>query len=146
MLKRSPRATGRTTRRYWFCRATPRRPTFGPASRHNPAVGCGSDPGPEATGQRETSMNEREALLRAVCENPDDDTPRLVFADWLQENGEEDRAEFIRLQIRLADRYTIAMNMMAGQDAEYDRAKALQEQFGAMWLGELTEHECWRLN
>jgi uncharacterized protein (TIGR02996 family) len=43
-------------------------------------------------------MNEREALLRAVCENPDDDTPRLVFADWLQENGDEPRAEFIRLQ------------------------------------------------
>ena len=44
-------------------------------------------------------MNERDALLRAVCENPDDDTPRLVFADWLQEHGEGDRAEFIRLQI-----------------------------------------------
>ena len=44
-------------------------------------------------------MTEREALLRAICENPDDDTPRLVFADWLQENGEEQRAEFIRVQI-----------------------------------------------
>jgi len=40
-------------------------------------------------------MTERDALLRAVCENPDDDTPRLVFTDWLQENGEEERAEFI---------------------------------------------------
>jgi uncharacterized protein (TIGR02996 family) len=48
------------------------------------------------------AMNEREALLRAVCENPDDDTPRLVFADWLQEYGDEARAEFIRLQIQLA--------------------------------------------
>jgi uncharacterized protein (TIGR02996 family) len=47
-------------------------------------------------------MNEREALLRAVCENPDDDTPRLVFADWLQEHGEDNRAEFIRVQIELA--------------------------------------------
>jgi uncharacterized protein (TIGR02996 family) len=47
-------------------------------------------------------MNERDALLKAVCENPDDDTPRLVFADWLQENGEEDRAEFIRIQIQFA--------------------------------------------
>lgn len=44
-------------------------------------------------------MTEREALLRAVCEFPDDDTPRLVFADWLQEHGEEERAEFIRVQI-----------------------------------------------
>jgi uncharacterized protein (TIGR02996 family) len=46
-------------------------------------------------------MNEREALLRAVCENPDDDTPRLVFADWLQENGDEARAEFIRVQVEI---------------------------------------------
>jgi uncharacterized protein (TIGR02996 family) len=47
-------------------------------------------------------VNERDALLKAVCDNPDDDTPRLVFADWLQEHGDEDRAEFIRLQIELA--------------------------------------------
>jgi uncharacterized protein (TIGR02996 family) len=47
-------------------------------------------------------MTERDALLRAVCENPDDDTPRLVYADWLQENGEEARAEFIRVQVTMA--------------------------------------------
>ncbi|VTR91941.1 leucine-rich repeat-containing protein typical subtype : Repeat-companion domain protein OS=Isosphaera pallida (strain ATCC 43644 / DSM 9630 / IS1B) GN=Isop_0537 PE=4 SV=1: LRR_6: LRR_6: LRR_6 [Gemmata massiliana] len=47
-------------------------------------------------------MNERDALLRAVCDTPDDDTPRLVFADWLQEHGDEARAEFIRVQIALA--------------------------------------------
>jgi uncharacterized protein (TIGR02996 family) len=46
-------------------------------------------------------MTEREALLKAVCDNPDDDTPRLVFADWLQEHGDEARAEFIRLEVRL---------------------------------------------
>lgn len=44
-------------------------------------------------------MTERDALHAAVCANPDDDTPRLVFADWLQEHDEEDRAEFIRVQI-----------------------------------------------
>ena len=47
-------------------------------------------------------MNERDALLKAVCDNPDDDTPRLVFADWLDEHDEPDRAEFIRLQIEIA--------------------------------------------
>ncbi len=46
-------------------------------------------------------MGEREALLRAVCENPDDDLPRLVFADWLEEYGDPDRAEFIRGEIEL---------------------------------------------
>src|SRR5207247_2362789 len=29
---------------------------------------------------------------------PEDNTPRLVLADWLEENGDPDRAEFIRLQ------------------------------------------------
>src|SRR5947199_487789 len=47
-------------------------------------------------------MNERDALLRAICANPDDDTSRLVFADWLDEHAEPERAEFIRVQIELA--------------------------------------------
>ena len=40
-------------------------------------------------------FDEREAIIAAVAANPDDDTLRLAFADWLQEGGEEDRAEFI---------------------------------------------------
>jgi uncharacterized protein (TIGR02996 family) len=39
------------------------------------------------------------AFLQAVIEQPDDDLPRLAFADWLEENGDSNRAEFIRLQI-----------------------------------------------
>jgi uncharacterized protein (TIGR02996 family) len=46
-------------------------------------------------------MTEREALVAAIAANPDNDTPRLIFADWLQENGEDDRAEFIRLECQL---------------------------------------------
>jgi uncharacterized protein (TIGR02996 family) len=47
---------------------------------------------------------EEQALLAAVIETPDDDAPRLIYADWLEENGDSDadraRAEFIREQIR----------------------------------------------
>lgn len=39
------------------------------------------------------------ALLRTILERPDDDAPRLVYADWLEENGQQNRAEFIRLQL-----------------------------------------------
>jgi uncharacterized protein (TIGR02996 family) len=39
-----------------------------------------------------------DALFRAICENPADDTPRLVYADWLEENGQPERGELIRLQ------------------------------------------------
>jgi uncharacterized protein (TIGR02996 family) len=46
-----------------------------------------------------------DALLRAVCERPDDDAPRLVYADVLEERGEVERAEFIRCQVELARLY-----------------------------------------
>ena len=42
------------------------------------------------------------AFLNAIHDNPDDDTPRLVYADWLEEHGEPDRAEFIRVGVELA--------------------------------------------
>lgn len=45
------------------------------------------------------------ALLRAIAANPDEDTPRLVFADYLDELGTPEaaaRAEFIRLHVHLA--------------------------------------------
>lgn len=45
--------------------------------------------------------DEQRALWAAIRANPDDDTPRLVYADWLQEHGDEDRAEFIRVQCEL---------------------------------------------
>jgi uncharacterized protein (TIGR02996 family) len=42
------------------------------------------------------------AFLRAICAAPDDDTPRLVYADFLEEAGDPDRAAFVRLQCELA--------------------------------------------
>ena len=42
------------------------------------------------------------AFLKAVCAAPDDDLPRLVYADWLDEHDRPLRAEFIRTQIELA--------------------------------------------
>lgn len=44
----------------------------------------------------------RDSLLRTIIDNPEDDAPRLVCADWLEENGEPERAEFIRVQCELA--------------------------------------------
>ena len=44
-------------------------------------------------------MTDRDALLAAIHAEPMDDAPRLVLADWLDENGEPERAEFIRLQV-----------------------------------------------
>ena len=49
-------------------------------------------------------LSQHEAFLRAIFDAPDDDTPRLVYADFLQENGEEERAEFVRWQCGIGTR------------------------------------------
>ncbi len=50
-------------------------------------------------------MTHEQAFLQAIIETPADDTPRLVYADWLEERGQPgdaERAEFIRVQCELA--------------------------------------------
>jgi uncharacterized protein (TIGR02996 family) len=48
-------------------------------------------------------LNPTEAtFLRSIAKDPDDNTARLVFADWLQEQGDAPRAEFIRTQCELS--------------------------------------------
>ena len=47
-------------------------------------------------------MDARErAFIDAICADPGDLMVRLVFADWLGENGKPVREEFIRVQIEL---------------------------------------------
>lgn len=47
-------------------------------------------------------MSDRDALIAGICALPDEDTPRLAFADYLDEFGEPARATFVRGQIELA--------------------------------------------
>lgn len=48
-------------------------------------------------------MTDGASLLAAVIASPDDDDVRLVYSDWLEENGQPERAEFIRVQIERAN-------------------------------------------
>jgi uncharacterized protein (TIGR02996 family) len=43
-----------------------------------------------------------DAFVKAIRTNPDDDTARLVFADWYEEHGQPERAEYVRAACRLA--------------------------------------------
>ena len=43
-------------------------------------------------------MTAENSFLRAVIESPDDDAPRLIYADWLDDHGDPERADFIRVQ------------------------------------------------
>jgi uncharacterized protein (TIGR02996 family) len=72
-------------------------------------------------------MTDEPALLAAIAARPDDDTPRLVYADWLDDHGDADRAEFIRLQCALAQ---------GGPDdpAAAERADELENRHRIRWL------------
>jgi uncharacterized protein (TIGR02996 family) len=47
-------------------------------------------------------VSDAAAFIAAIIAEPDDDVPRLVFADWLDEHGQPERSEFIRVQVELA--------------------------------------------
>jgi uncharacterized protein (TIGR02996 family) len=47
-------------------------------------------------------VTDEQALRAAVLAHPDDDTPRLVYADWCDDAGDPDRAAFIRAQVEAA--------------------------------------------
>lgn len=44
----------------------------------------------------------RAAFMADIRAAPDDDSPRLIYADWLHDHGDPERAEFIRVQCELA--------------------------------------------
>lgn len=46
-------------------------------------------------------MSDEQSFLDEITANPDDDIPRLIYADWLEERGDP-RGEFIRVQCELA--------------------------------------------
>ncbi|MFO0847260.1 MAG: TIGR02996 domain-containing protein [Gemmataceae bacterium] len=54
-----------------------------------------------------------DALLAAVLAAPDDDLPRLVFADHLDEAGDPVRAEFVRVQVALHGRADPPVGLVA---------------------------------
>lgn len=71
---------------------------------------------------------DREALIAGIAADPDNDLRRLVFADWLEEHGEPERAEFTRLQIEARHTPTAELKPLDF------RARALFRRHGAMWF------------
>jgi uncharacterized protein (TIGR02996 family) len=55
-----------------------------------------------ASAHHNNLMSDSAAFLAAIREAPEDDAPRLIYADWLDEYDQPERAEFIRLQCSLA--------------------------------------------
>ena len=112
-------------------------------------------------------MAQEEAFLRAVLAKPNDDLPRLIFADWLDEQDQSARAEFIRVQCeltRLVDHVPEGMRLPrqlfplilreyipTDQALRFDwliqRERRLLENADA-WIGALPQHAAvnWRSN
>ena len=44
-------------------------------------------------------MTIEEAFAESIRESPDDDTPRLIYADWLDEQGREEEAVWMRADV-----------------------------------------------
>jgi uncharacterized protein (TIGR02996 family) len=76
-------------------------------------------------------------FLDEIVANIDDDTPRLVYADWLAEKGRDDRAEFIRVQVERARRPA----WDAGQVRLRLREQELLKRHGEEWLAEMPAVE-----
>ncbi len=81
-------------------------------------------------------MTPEAGLVQDIRENPDDDTPRLVFADWLEENDRLGCAELIRASCALA-------GMERGTDdwlRVRRRENALIEAHKEEWVGPMRAH------
>src|SRR5262245_49407761 len=93
-------------------------------------------------------MTEQDALLAAIRDNPDEDTPRLAYADWLDEHAASDedrtRAEFIRLECEFAriDEDDVGAEVCARRKRLGARIGEIEKQYKRAWGANLTGKKC----
>jgi uncharacterized protein (TIGR02996 family) len=82
-------------------------------------------------------MAHNDAFLQAIYADPDDDTPRLIYADWLEEQGDAllaAWAELIRIQVAVAGPGVNRFSRRR-RNALARREQALLAAHSAAWLG-----------
>jgi uncharacterized protein (TIGR02996 family) len=67
-------------------------------------------------------------FIAAICAEPDDNLPRLIYADWLDDRGDP-RGEFIRLQL----------SVRMGEWANVARMSELEKLYGRKWAGPFAD-------
>jgi uncharacterized protein (TIGR02996 family) len=82
------------------------------------------------------AVTQEEAFIQDIIAHPDDDAPRLIYADWLDETGDPAkaaRAEFIRLQCAREQRRKIDPDC-----PDEERERQLLAEFEKVWRSELS--------
>lgn len=87
-------------------------------------------------------MNEAAAFHEAISSHLDDDGPRLLYADWLEERGDP-RGEFIRVQCALAR--TDAKRSPREQIDLEERQRNLLKAYSDLWLAALEPFGVWHI-
>jgi uncharacterized protein (TIGR02996 family) len=76
-------------------------------------------------------MTTEQSFLNAIRENPSDEHLRLVYADWLEEQGDE-RAEFLRIEAEIW--------RLSRRSKRYGELKMRRT---ALWKRLVKEHAAW---
>ncbi len=71
-------------------------------------------------------MTTADALLRAILVDPFDDAARMVFADWLEEQGQGLRAEFVRVQIARSKLPEKDVNLTTTRTGDYSQTASFR--------------------
>jgi uncharacterized protein (TIGR02996 family) len=88
-------------------------------------------------------MTDEEAFWHAIRAQPDDDGPRLIYADWLDEYLEPERAELVRLQCHLDRQPRLDVPELEPQlDRECDLLHATELHWRKI-LGSVAENRGW---
>src|SRR5262249_25245959 len=99
-----------------------------------PPAGLPTAPAAPAEGAPARHTTE-EGILADVREYPDDDAPRLIYADWLDDHGQHERAELVRVQCELARATTGGPALLELRRREGE----LLGEHGAAWAAPVAE-------
>jgi uncharacterized protein (TIGR02996 family) len=88
-------------------------------------------------------MNDERAFLAAILEQPDDDARKLVYADWLEEQGDP-RGEYLRLMMKLRQERVVTPEQRQRHNELSAELAQLHNQVSEAWRsgnGESAENQ-----
>lgn len=86
-------------------------------------------------------MTHEEAFMEAILAAPADDAIRLEYADWLEEQGRVERAEFVRVQVAMARMGTLDLS----KGLTYREREIIKLRYGLGGGGAYTWEEIGRI-